>query len=212
MSTMRICFVGDSIIVGSGDTDFLGWPGRLSVSETIGGHDITLYNMGVRGDTSEMVLSRWRKECEVRLPDHVNGRLVMSFGLNDTAEESKIGIRVPIEQTIYNLRTTLTEASEWLPTIVIGPVPIIDDMQPYIFPNGIAYHYSNNRIAELNLLTSNLCSELNISYLNMFDYLSNNPSWVKSQRESDGVHATGSGYKILSDKVSKWSAWREWFS
>ncbi|MBC93513.1 MAG: lipase [Rhodospirillaceae bacterium] len=212
MSTMRICFVGDSIIVGSGDTNFLGWPGRLSINETNQGHDITLYNMGVRGDTSEMVSARWRKECEVRLPEHVNGKLVMSFGLNDTAEESNVGIRVPIKQTIYNLKNTLTEASQWLPTLVIGPVPIINDMQPYIFPNGIAYHYSNDRIAELNILTSSICSDLNISYLNIFDYLSNNPSWANSQRECDGVHATGNGYKILSERVSNWPAWRKWFS
>ena len=200
MSTARICFVGDSIIVGSGDTDFLGWPGRLSINETNQGHDITLYNMGVRGDTSEMVLARWRKECEVRLPEHINGKLVMSFGLNDTAEEGNVGIRVPIEQTVYNLKNILTEASKWLPTLVISPVPIISDMQPYIFPNGIAYHYSNDRIAELN-----------ISYLNVFDYLSNSTLWADSQRECDGVHATGNGYKILSDQVSNWPAWRKWF-
>jgi len=39
MATLRICFVGDSITVGSGDTDFLGWPGRACIAETQRGHD-----------------------------------------------------------------------------------------------------------------------------------------------------------------------------
>ncbi len=162
MATLRICFVGDSITVGSGDTGFLGWPGRLSVAETERGHDVTLYNMGVRGDTSEMVLPRWRSECEVRLPEHVNGRLVLSFGLNDTAEETGVGIRVPLETSIANARAIIDAARGWLPTLMIGPIPVTEDMQPYVFPNGIAYHYANARIAELNTSLAGLCSELDV--------------------------------------------------
>ncbi|MEK9967464.1 MAG: GDSL family lipase, partial [Rhodospirillaceae bacterium] len=60
MATLRICFIGDSITVGSGDAGFLGWPGHLCVAETARGHDLTLYNNGVRGDTSAMIRPRWR--------------------------------------------------------------------------------------------------------------------------------------------------------
>ena len=212
MATLRICFVGDSITVGSGDGNFLGWPGRLSVAETERGHDVTLYNMGVRGETSEVVLPRWRRECDVRLPDHVNGRLVLSFGLNDTAEESDVGIRVPLEGSLSNARAIIGEARGWLPTLVIGPVPIIDDMQPFVFPNGIAYHYTNARVAELNERTASLCSELGVPYLNVFVALQENPAWAQSQRDCDGVHATGAGYQLIADMIADWSAWRDWFA
>lgn len=212
MATLRICFVGDSITVGSGDGNFLGWPGRLSVAETKRGHDVTLYNMGVRGETSEMVLPRWRRECDVRLPDHVNGRLVLSFGLNDTAEESDVGIRVPLEGSLSNARAIIDEARGWLPTLVIGPVPIIDDMQPNVFPNGIAYHYTNARVAELNERTASLCSELGVPYLNVFVALQENPAWAQSQRDCDGVHATGEGYQLIADMIADWPARRDWFA
>ena len=172
MTAMRICFVGDSITVGSGDNHFLGWPGRLCKHETKNGHDVTLYNLGVRGDTSDMVMSRWKRECEVRLPVHVNGRLVMSFGLNDTAEEVNNGIRVPINKTIANIKTVLDDAKNWLPTITIGPVPIIEDMQPYIFPDGTAYQYSNTRIQELNNQIAEICLNLDIKYLDLFQTVS----------------------------------------
>lgn len=212
MATLRICFVGDSITVGSGDAGFLGWPGHLCVAETERGHDVTLYNMGVRGDTSEMVLPRWRAECDVRLPDHVNGRLVLSFGLNDTAEESGVGIRVPFEKSLANARAIIDEARGWLPTVMIGPVPLVDDMQPYIFPNGIAYHYVSARVGELNEAYAGLCSELEVPYLDVFAALSANPAWEQSQRDCDGVHATGAGYQLIADRVAEWPAWRDWLS
>ncbi len=211
MATLRICFVGDSITVGSGDTNFLGWPGRLCVAETEGGHDVTLYNMGVRGDTSEMILPRWRRECDVRLPEHVNGRLVLSFGLNDTAEESGVGIRVPLDASLANASAIIGEARSWLPTLMVGPIPIIEDMQPYVFPNGIAYHYANERIDELNTALSNLCAETDVPYLNIFEAFRADPAWNKSQRDCDGVHATGDGYQLIADKIADWPAWRDWF-
>jgi len=211
MATLRICFVGDSITVGSGDSGFLGWPGRVCVDETARGHDVTLYNMGVRGDTSEMVRPRWRGECDARLPDHVNGRLVLSFGLNDTAEEGGAGIRVPLANTLANARAIIGEARAWLPTLMIGPIPVIEDMQPYVFPNGIAYSYANARVDELNQQLASLCGELDVPYLNVFDPLRADPSWDRSQRSCDGVHATGEGYQLIAKHVAEWPAWRAWF-
>ena len=212
MATLRICFVGDSITVGSGDTNFQGWPGRLSVAETKRGHDVTMYNMGVRGDTSDMVLPRWRSECDVRVPDHVNGRLVLSFGLNDTAEESGAGIRVPLEKSLANAHAIIDEARNWLPTLMIGPIPLVDDMQPYIFPNGIAYHYVSSRVGKTNEAYADLCFELGVPYLNVYTPLSANATWKQSQRDCDGVHATGDGYRLIADMVAEWPAWREWLS
>ena len=210
MATLRICFVGDSITVGSGDVDFLGWPGRACIAETKRGHDVTLYNVGVRGDTTEMIEPRWRSECEVRLPDHVNGRLVFSFGVNDMAEESGAGIRVPMEQSVANARAMLEPARAWRPTLMPGPIPTIDDMQPYVFPNGIAYHFESARAGELNTRYSELCRELDIPYLDLFTALSAEPDWARYQRECDGVHAVGDGYAIIARILCDWAPWRAW--
>ena len=163
-------------------------------------------------NSASMVLPRWRSQCDVRLPDQVNGRLVLSFGLNDTAEESGVGIRVPLEKSLANARAIIDEARDWLPTLVIGPIPIIDDMQPYVFPNGIAYHYTNARVAELNERTDSLCSELDVPYLNVFDALQSNSAWAQSQRDCDGVHATGDGYQLISDMLGDWPAGRKGFA
>lgn len=210
MATLRICFVGDSITVGSGDSGFLGWPGRLCVAETARGHDLTLYNMGVRGDTSDMILPRWRSECEVRLPPHVDGRLIFSFGVNDMAEEPGTGIRVPLEKSLANARAMLSEAKAWLPTLMIGPVPTIDDMQPFTFPNGISYHFDSTRSAELSAAQRELCAELDIPFLDAHAALADNAAWADAQRNCDGVHALGPGYQIIAEMVAGWPAWRDW--
>ena len=60
MSELRICFIGDSLVLGTGDEEFLGWPGRVIQRELQAGHDLTLYNTGIRGDTTTKIEARWR--------------------------------------------------------------------------------------------------------------------------------------------------------
>jgi len=57
MTVLRICFVGDSLTLGTNDDEYLGWPGRIAKRERAAGHDVTVYNLGVRADTSEMIAS-----------------------------------------------------------------------------------------------------------------------------------------------------------
>lgn len=211
MATWRICFIGDSITVGSGDAAFTGWPGRLCAAETARGHDLTLYNLGVRGETSAQIASRWQAECRVRLPDHVNGALVFSFGTNDAAEQHGDGVRVPLEESVAQTRAMLATAAGRLPTLMIGPVPTIDAMQPYIFPDGSAFSFDNERTSALSTAYASLCAELDLPYLDLVAALGAEPRWSASQRACDGVHATSDGYGIIAGLVEAWPAWRRWF-
>lgn len=68
MSDVRICFVGDSFVNGTGDPDYLGWTGRICVRTRQEGHDITYYNLGVRRETSIDIAARWQEEVSRRLP------------------------------------------------------------------------------------------------------------------------------------------------
>jgi len=52
---LRMCFVGDSLLLGTNDDNYLGWPGRLCRREREAGHDVSLYNLGIRADTSEKI-------------------------------------------------------------------------------------------------------------------------------------------------------------
>ena len=42
---IRVCFLGDSFILGTGDVDGLGWAGRVHAAERGRGIDLTSYNL-----------------------------------------------------------------------------------------------------------------------------------------------------------------------
>ena len=84
---IRICFVGDSFVNGTGDENSLGWAGRLC-SEANRIYQVTYYKLGIRRDTSKELMLRWYNECNIRLPDFVDGRIVISCGvINDAVIE-----------------------------------------------------------------------------------------------------------------------------
>ena len=68
MNEVRICFVGESFVNGTGDPDCLGWAGRICVNANRKGYEITYYNLGVRRETSSELKNRWLTEVSYRLP------------------------------------------------------------------------------------------------------------------------------------------------
>src|SRR5688572_27006622 len=109
-SFSRICFVGDAFTVGAGDETGLGWVGRLAAGEWARGHDITIYNLGIRGNSTREIGPRWRQECARRIPATARGRLVFMFGGNDAKEQVGRGIEVPLAESVDNARRILGEA------------------------------------------------------------------------------------------------------
>lgn len=118
---MRICFIGDSFVNGTGDDTCLGWVGRISAAARQRGHDLTIYNLGVRRDTSSDILSRWQQEVGLRLPDNCDGRLVFSFGTNDCSLGDDGNIRLSHKRNVDNAGAILSRAKGWRPTLMIGP-------------------------------------------------------------------------------------------
>src|SRR6185437_14426836 len=120
---MRICFIGDSFVNGTGDDDCLGWPGRICADARRRGRDVTIYNLGIRRDTTADIAARWEREAAARLlPEH-DGRLIFSFGVNDCVSEQPGTTRVAPRDAVANARTILGRAQAWWPTLMIGPPP-----------------------------------------------------------------------------------------
>ena len=100
MVQIRIGFVGDSITHGTGDETLLGWPYRIGQAEDGRGHDDTVYNLGIRADTSELGQARWLAECRARLIPAIDSATVFAIGINDSAHEKSVdrdGRRVDLE-------------------------------------------------------------------------------------------------------------------
>ena len=211
MAVLRICFIGDSITLGTADAEFLGWPGRLSQKMQAKGHDLSLYNLGVRAETTALIRQRWRAECTPRLPDVANGRLVFAFGVNDTAIDITGAIRVPPAQSVAIARAILSEAKAWKPTLWVGPAPVNKAGQRVSPGPGVQYDFDNRRIAELDKLYQATAKEIGVPYLPLYSRMIDNAAWHAALSKGDGVHTIGAGCGVIADTVASWDAWQAWF-
>lgn len=212
MTATRICFVGDSLTAGTYDDQYLGWPGRVCRRQVAKGHDISLYNLGVRAETSVQISQRWRAESTPRLPEDFDGRLVMSFGVNDSVEQADGTIRVPLDESIETARAMVIEAKAWKPTLWISPVPTPDLRQPFRPSPELFYTFSTTRCADYNAAYKELAAELDVPYLDIFSALANDDRWAAiQQNDGDGVHPPSAGYDLIAGLVDGWDAWQAWF-
>lgn len=193
---MRICFIGDSFVNGTGDPHCLGWAGRICAQARQAGRDLTVYKLGIRRDTSRDIHARWRAEARARLPEGIDGRLVFSFGVNDCTEEDGRP-RVAPEGSLAAAREMLREAASWRPTLMVGPPPIADAA-------------INDRVQGLSRALSELCAELAVPFFDLFTPLADHAVWMREVEAGDGAHPGAAGYAAAADLVGGWPAWRRW--
>ena len=191
---VRICFVGDSFVNGTGDETALGWAGRLCVAANQRGTPVTYYNLGVRRNTSQDILLRWEHECALRLPSTCDGRVVLSCGVNDTVIEAG-AVRVRPEQSCANLREILRGAQKY-PVLMVGPPPVVDDDQ-------------NARIQALSLAFAQEAQGLGVPYVDLFSPLAADAAYKKEVSTNDGSHPRSVGYAQMAQIVGSSSSW--WF-
>lgn len=194
---MRVCFVGDSFVNGTDDPTCLGWTGRVCAAAWSAGHEVTLYNLGVRRDTSAEIAARWEAEVTRRLPVEYDGRVIFSFGVNDTTiEEGRQ--RVETATALSLAETMFTAARQRYPLLVVGPPPMPD-------------REHTARIEDYSRRLARLCATLDVPYLETCGSLLARPEWLREAEASDGAHPGAAGYAALADLVLAWSGWQAWF-
>ena len=129
MEDIRINFIGDSYVNGTGDPQYLGWPGRVCAASTGKDAAITCYNLGIRADTSADILRRWQGEVAARRLKPHDARLVFGFGANDCWLEDGQP-RVSRADSEKNAQEILSRAKDLLPTLMVGPPPGLE--VPYL--------------------------------------------------------------------------------
>lgn len=193
---MRICFIGDSFVSGAYDCECLGWVGRIAANARSRGHDVSSYNLGIRGETSVQIARRWRTEAEVRQSPQQEGRLVFEFGVNDTREVNGKSQLEPA-QSLAAAREVLGAAARWKPTLMVGPPPGGDEAR-------------NGRVKDLSAQLHKLCNELNVPYFDSYTPLMASSSWMASVKSVDGTHPSATGYAEWAKLVDAWPSWCEW--
>lgn len=187
---MRLIAFGESFVVGAGDPDHLGWVGRAIV----GRREISLYNLGIRRETSDLLAARWEGEARLRLVDYEPMRIVFSFGCNDSHLEDGAP-RVAVAQTLKTARAMLTGAASLAPVLMVGPPPVAD-------PGVCA------RTEALNAALLDLCARLRIPFIDVFRPLEAGGVWQAEAAAWDGAHPGAAGYQQMADLVAAHPAWR----
>ena len=194
---LRVCFLGDSYVAGTGDPEHLGWTGRLAARTHRAGQPLTTYNLGVRRQTSTEVLQRWLAECTPRLPAGCDGRLVISFGVNDTTVEDDQQ-RVDTATSIANFTELLRGArrADWS-ILAVGPPPVADPAH-------------SSRTKQLDQHLADTAAQLTVPYVSTFDALSRSSTWMRQVASGDGAHPAEEGYAVLADLL--WTPWSDWLA
>lgn len=205
---LRICFVGDSYISGTGDSECLGWVGRVCAMAWRRNRQVTFYNVGIRGDTSPGIAARWRSECEVRLPAESPSLLVFAFGINDISDEAGVGLRVPHDVSVTTARRMLAEASQWNRTLWVGPPPANEACSPMSPRPGLSFDFRNDRLLALNSDYRAAAEELGIPYLDIATPLTASSTYQQSLLDGDRMHCSAAGYAEIAQLVDAWPAWR----
>lgn len=193
----RLFFIGDSFVNGTGDPTGLGWVGRVYVQAMARGHDLTVYNLGIRGDTSALIRQRWHSEVQCRLSEIAAARFVFSFGANDV-DFCDGQRRVALTESLNHAQAILSQAQQWGPVLMVGSPPIADDPA------------ANLRLAELYRDLEPLCQALGIPVLATLEPLLASPIWMEEAIAQDGAHPRSAGYTQLAEKVLAWPAWQAW--
>lgn len=201
-----VCFVGDSIMLGTGDPAGRGWPGRLWRRENDRGRGYSHYNLGVRSDTSRNVARRWLAECMARMAPGAAGAIVFGFGVNDATEEGGRP-RVPLRECVATAESILGRAREIWPVLFVGPAPVDESRQPRRVSTGELRHKRNSAIAAYDAALSETARGLEIPYCSLFRELIEDAGWPGML--ADGVHPAEAGCDRIAGFVAKWPAWRQ---
>jgi acyl-CoA thioesterase-1 len=196
--SIRLCAIGDGFVAGAGDPQALGWIGRLVAQARAGGLDVTLYNLGIRRDTSADIAARWQTETARRLPSEDPARMVFAFGVNDCMEENGHR-RLPEAATLKNAALILRHAAARAPTLLVGPPPVGDAD-------------TNARIATLDAALAALCGRIGQPHVAVFAALAADPVWMREVAAGDGAHPGAAGYARLAGLVGAAPPWNDFLA
>lgn len=180
---MEIGIWGDSITYGAGDSEALGWVGRLRRSlETK--DDIGVYNFGVCGDTTDDLLKRFSVEADAIKPNII----VFAIGINDSkypaGETENI---IPLEKYKQNMRVLLNLARGYTDKIYIVGATKVDEN----IVRGSGTRFVNETIQTYNDFLKDFSKEEGLIFIDVFNTIDT------STDLDDGLHPNASGYEKL---------------
>jgi len=199
-----LCF-GDPITYGFGDTEG-GWVGRirsdLDRKKNLKPESLyyEIYNLGVSGDNSEGLLSRFEKELLPRI-DEEEIIVTIGIGINDSQyliQEKRQ--RISLDLFEKNLTKLILKIKKYTnKIIIIGPTSV-DASKTNPIPWNLNKSYDNDRIKQYNEILKNHSLISNIEFVELLSLLDYKDLF-------DGLHPNSNGYQKMYKKI-KGKIWR----
>lgn len=201
---MKILCFGDSVTFGEIDTDNGGWVDLLkkhyiSLQANSSRQDISIYNLGIGGETTDGLCIRFDVELRARLKKGLKSLVMLAFGANDIVIHKNKNI-VPLKYFTRNLKQCIEMAREnACEVILIGLTPIADSI------DGVTNQHDKLRygkdIKRYNSALENLAKINNCYFLDGYEqFILNNKTELLS---SDGLHPNSKGHQVLYRMVKQ---------
>ena len=197
---MRVLVFGDSITQGFWDSEG-GWVSRLRKTydkvsiETDEYNEPYIFNLGVSGNTSDDLLTRFNDETKAR----ANGEstFIISIGVNDSRTKAGVNFSDTKHYT-QNLSKLLSLARKYSDKIIfIGLTPCVEERS-----NPVSWGdtgYTNGRIGEFDAALRNFCEENHVTFVEVFEPFSTAQN--ETELLPDGLHPNNVGQQLLADLV-----------
>ncbi|YAF94910.1 MAG: GDSL-type esterase/lipase family protein [Nodularia sp. CChRGM 3473] len=203
---LKIVALGDSLVYGFGDPEKGGWVEQLRrwwILPDSSGH--VLYNLGVRGDSTQQVAKRLEVEFRHRgeLRNRVPDMIILSVGVNDSARLTRPNGRNYTDFAVFEseIAALLEQAQQLCPVIFIGMVPVDESKMPFLD----CFYYSHGDQYRYKEATKLACSQRRIPYLDIFDqWMARGDTWRLKRLSADGLHPNTLGYQALLEDVINW--------
>jgi acyl-CoA thioesterase-1 len=182
---VRVCVFGDSFVTGVGDPKTLGWVGRVAArTPPSTGVALTMYQLGVRGQTTEDIVVRIPLESTPRFARGNEHGVVFAVPAGAAAELAR-----SIATAEFGLGSVPVRR------LVVGPPPL-------------GPVEMRTKLAELDEALAAMCRRLEVPYISTYRALVGRRPWLE-QPFPDGVHPGQTGYGMLAYAVLN-GGWYDW--
>lgn len=186
---MTICIFGDSITWGASDYEKGGWVERLKAYFLQQSDDVSVYNLGISGDTTEGVLERFEGEAKNRQADVI----VFAIGINDSQYVKSNGeLGVTFETFEKNISRLADMAKKLNGKVVCVGLTKVDERKARSVYSDACY--DNKSIKNYDAVIKSVCERENMDFIEMFDLL-------ELSDLDDGVHPNAEGHRKMFEKV-----------
>lgn len=190
---MNICIFGDSITWGSYDPDSGGWCNLLRNHLEKINPDVSVYNLGICGDTSTTLLKRIAGEAARRDA----GIIVIAIGTYDYSlvapnNENWVS-KVEYEN---NLKQILIASQNIAKRIIFMGLTPVDDSKTQPLPQSPEYTYLEREMVVYSGILKRFCESKGVEYIGLDNI-------ITSSDLSDGLHPNSKGHKKIFGRVKK---------